>query len=224
LNGEDKMAKQLGFGCMKLPLLDKDDQTSFDTETSNKLVDTFLERGFTYFDTAYTYHEFKSGGAVRETLVKRHNRAEFALATKLLPRMLKSVEDQERIFNEQLENCGVEFFDYFLLHNIGVSAYEQACRYDTFGFALKKKEEGKIKNLGISFHDTSELLDEILTAHPELDFVQLQINYIDWENPGIQSRRCYEVARKHNKSIVVMEPCKGGNLALVPEKANGLMK
>jgi len=207
---------------MRLPLLDKDDQTSFDTETSNKLVDTFLERGFTYFDTAYTYHEFKSEKAVRETLVKRHNRDEFALATKLPPRMLKSVEDQERIFNEQLKNCGVEFFDYFLLHNIGVSAYER--RYDTFGFALKKKDEGKIKNLSISFHDTPELLDEILTAHPELDFVQLQINYIDWENPGIQSRRCYEVARKHNKPIVVMEPCKGGNLALVPEKAEGLMK
>ena len=218
------MAKRLGFGCMRLPLLDKGDQTSFDTETLNKLVDTFLERGFTYFDTAYTYHGFKSEEAVREALVKRHNRDEFALATKLPPRMLKSADDQERIFNEQLENCGVEFFDYFLLHNIGVSAYEQACKFDTFGFALKKKEEGKIKNLGMSFHDTPELLDEILTAHPELDFVQLQINYIDWENPGIQSRRCYEVARKHNKPIVVMEPCKGGNLALVPEKAEELMK
>ncbi len=218
------MTKRLGFGCMRLPLLDKDDQTSFDTETFNKLVDTFLERGFTYFDTAYTYHGFKSEGTVREALVKRHNRDEFSLATKLPPRMLKSVEDQERIFNEQLENCGVEFFDYFLLHNIGVSAYQQACKYDTFGFALKKKEEGKIKNFGISFHDTPELLDEILTAHPELDFVQLQINYVDWENPGIQSRKCYEVARKHNKPIVVMEPCKGGNLALVPEKAEELMK
>ena len=105
-----------------------------------------------------------------------------------------------------------------------MSAYQQACKYDTFGFALKKKEEGKIKNFGISFHDTPELLDEILTAHPQLDFVQLQINYIDWENPGIQSRRCYEVARKHSKLIVVMEPCKGGNLALVPEKAEELMK
>lgn len=218
------MAKRLGFGCMRLPLMDKDDQTSFDTETLNKLMDTFLERGFTYFDTAYTYHGFKGEEAIREALVKRHNRDEFTLVTKLPPRMLKSVEDQERIFDEQLENCGVEFFDYYLLHNIGVSAYQQACKYDTFGFALRKKEEGKIKNFGISFHDTPELLDEILTAHPELDFVQLQINYIDWENPGIQSRRCYEVARKHNKPIVVMESCKGGNLALVPEEAEELMK
>ena len=218
------MAKRLGFGCMRLPLLDKDDQTSFDTEALNKLVDTFLEKGFTYFDTAYTYHGFKSEEAIREALVKRHNRDEFTLATKLPPRMLKSVDDQERIFNEQLENCGVEFFDYYLLHNIGVSAYEQACKFDTFGFALKKKEEGNIKNVGMSFHDTPELLDEILTAHPELDFVQLQINYIDWENPGIQSRRCHEVARKHNKPIVVMEPIKGGNLASVPKKAKELMK
>ena len=209
---------------MRLPLLDQDDQTSFDTETLNKMVDTFLERGFTYFDTAYTYHGFKSEDAIREALVKRYNRDEFTLATKLPPRVLNAVEDQERIFNEQLEKCGVEFFDYYLLHNIGVSAYQQACKYDTFGFALNKKKEAKIKNLGMSFHDTPELLEEILTAHPELDFVQLQLNYIDWENPGIQSRRCYEVARKHNKPIVVMEPCKGGNLVLVPEKAEELMK
>ncbi len=132
--------------------------------------------------------------------------------------MLKAVEDQDRIFNEQLENCGVEFFDYYLLHNIGMSAYEQACKYDTFGFALKKKEEGKIKNLCMSFHDTPELLDEILTAHPELDFVQLQINYIDWENPGIQSRRCHEVARKHNMPVVVMEPAREEILPLFLKK------
>ncbi|NLI92374.1 MAG: aldo/keto reductase [Peptococcaceae bacterium] len=218
------MQKKLGFGCMRLPLLDKNDQTSFDTETLNKMVDTFLERGFTYFDTAYVYHSSKSEVAMREALVKRHRRDEFAFATKLPPRVLKAAEDQERIFNEQLEKCGVEFFDYYLIHNLGVSAYRQACKYDTFGFALNKKKEGKIKNLGISFHDTPELLDEILTAHPELDFVQLQINYIDWENPGIQSRRCYEAARKHHMPIIVMEPCKGGNLAEVPEKAEELMK
>lgn len=218
------MVKKLGFGCMRLPLLDKDDQTSFATETLNRMVDTFLARGFTYFDTAYTYHGFKSEDAIREALVKRHNRDEFTLATKLPPRILKAVGDQENIFNEQLAKCGVAFFDYYLIHNIGVSAYRQACKYDTFGFALNKKKEGKIKNLGMSFHDTPELLDEVLAAHPELDFVQLQLNYIDWENPGIQSGRCHEVARKHNKPVIVMEPCKGGNLALVPEKAEKLMK
>ncbi|KAA0890381.1 aldo/keto reductase [Oryzomonas rubra] len=218
------MIKKLGFGCMRLPLLNRDDQASVDRETFNRLVDTFLEKGFNYFDTALSYHGFKSEAFVREALVKRHRRDEFLLATKLPPRMLKDKEDHERIFSEQLEKCGVEFFDYYLLHNIGVSAYQLACRYDSFGFVQRKKQEGRIGKVGISFHDTPELLDEILTAHPELDFVQLQINYIDWENPGIQSRRCYEVARKHRMPIIVMEPCKGGNLAVVPAPAEELMK
>lgn len=218
------MAKKLGFGCMRLPLLNKEDQTSFDTETLNKMVDTFIERGFTYFDTAYVYHNYKSEEAIREALVKRHKRDEFTLATKLLPRMLKEKDDQERIFNDQLKKCGVDFFDYYLVHNIGVSSYKQACEFDTFGFVLNKKKEGQIRKIGMSFHDTPELLDEVLTTHPELDFVQLQINYIDWENPSIQSKRCYEVARKHNMPIVVMEPCKGGSLAVVPEEAEKLMK
>ena len=190
-------------------------------ETLNKLVVAFLGKGFSYFDTARAYHGFRSEEFVRETLVKRHTRGEFTLATKLPPRVLKAEGDQERIFNEQLERCGVGFFDYYLLHNIGVSAYQQACQHDTFGFVQRKKRKGKIKNVGMSFHDTPELLDEILTAHPELDFVELQI---DWENPGIQSRRCHEVARKHGLPIVVMEPCKGGNLAQVPAKAEELMK
>lgn len=218
------MDKKFGFGCMRLPLQNKDDQTSFDTETFNKMVDTFLEKGFTYFDTAYVYHAYRSEDAVRESLVKRHRRDEFELATKLPMRDLRSAEDMERIFNEQLRKCGVDYFDYYLLHNIGVNAYKKACEFDSFGFGQRKKKEGKIKNFGMSFHDTPELLDEILAAHPELDFVQLQINYIDWDNPGIQSGRCYKVARKHGKPIIVMEPIKGGNLALVPEKAERLMK
>ncbi|MDT8716952.1 aldo/keto reductase [Clostridium sp. 19966] len=216
--------KKLGFGCMRLPILDKQDQTSFDTETLNKMVDAFLERGFTYFDTAYTYHASKSEDAVREALVKRHNRDEFTLATKLPPRVLKEYGDQERIFDDQLKKCGVDFFDYYLVHSISRGSYEKACKFDTFKFLQSKKDEGIIKKLGMSFHDSPELLDEILNDHPELDFVQLQINYIDWDNPSIQSRRCYEVARKYNKPIVVMEPCKGGNLAIVPEAAEKLMK
>jgi predicted aldo/keto reductase-like oxidoreductase len=118
----------------------------------------------------------------------------------------------------------VEIFDYYLIHNLGENSYRQACKYDTFGCTLNKKKEGRIKQLGFSFHATPELLDEILTAHPEVDFVQLQINYIDWENPGIQSRKCYEVARKHHVPVIVMEPCKGGNLAQVPARAEALMK
>lgn len=217
------MDKKLGFGCMRLPLLDPNDQASFDTEAFNQLVDTFLERGFTYFDTAYVYHGYHSEEAVREALVKRHPRDKFELATKLPMRDFQTAEDMERIFSEQLAKCGVDYFDYYLLHNIGVTAYEKACRFDSFGFGLRKKQKGKIKNFGFSFHDTPELLDEILYAHPEVDFVQLQINYIDWENPGIQSRSCFEVAGKHGKPIIVMEPCKGGNLAKIPEQAEKLM-
>lgn len=218
------MAKKLGFGFMRLPLLDPDDQTSFDYETLNQLVDVFLQRGFTYFDTALTYHEGKSEEAIRKALVERYPRDAFTIATKLPPRALKRAEDQEEIFNGQLERCGVAYFDYYLIHNLGVTAYQQARQFGTFDFVQRKKKEGKIKNAGMSFHDSPELLEEILTAHPELDFVQLQINYLDWENPGIQSRRCYEVARRHNMPVIVMEPCKGGNLVVVPPEAEKLMK
>lgn len=216
--------KKLGFGFMRLPLKNQDDPESIDFETLNHMVDTFLARGFTYFDTAYMYHASKSEIALREALVKRHKRDSFTVATKLPTMFLKTKEDQVRIFNEQLTKCGVDYFDYYLLHNLGISNYRTAQRLDSFAFALEKKKEGKIKKLGFSFHDRAELLDEILTTHPEAEFVQLQINYLDWENESIQSRKCYEVARKHNKPVVVMEPVKGGALAKVPEKAEQLFK
>lgn len=217
-------AKKLGFGLMRLPLKDKEDQSSIDMDQLNKMVDTFIEEGFTYFDTAYMYHLFKSEEAAREALVKRHKRDSFTLATKLPTMFLKSKEDQEKIFNEQLTKCGVEYFDYYLLHNLGVSHYEIAKRFNSFEFISEKKREGKVKKIGFSFHDSADLLDEILTAHPEVDFVQLQINYIDWDNDSIQSRKCYETARKHNKPVIVMEPVKGGNLANVPKKVEEFFK
>lgn len=216
--------KKLGFGLMRLPIMDKDNGGSIDLELVNKMVDTFLERGFTYFDTAYMYHMGKSEIALREALVKRHKRDTFTVATKLPTMLLKAEGDQERIFDEQLEKCGVDYFDYYLLHNLGVSHYKIVKRFDSFAFIQKKKEEGKIKNIGFSYHDNADLLDEILTAHPEVDFVQLQINYIDWDNESIQSRKCYEVARKHNKPVIAMEPIKGGTLANVPTEAEKLFK
>jgi predicted aldo/keto reductase-like oxidoreductase len=216
--------KKLGFGCMRLPLLNKDDQTSVDTEQFNRMVDTFLERGFTYFDTAYMYHNFMSENALREALVKRHPRESFTVATKMPVMFLKSKEDLENIFNEQLKKVGVDYFDYYLLHNLGVSHYAIAKEFDAFSFIQKKKEEGKIKQIGFSFHDTADLLDEILTAHPEVDFVQLQLNYLDWNNKSIQSGKCYEIAQKHNKKVIVMEPVKGGSLAQVPPEAEKLFK
>ena len=216
--------QKLGFGFMRLPLKDQNNLSSIDISLVKNMVDTFLERGFNYFDTAYMYHMGMSEAAVKEALVQRHKREEFVLTTKLPTMFLKTEEDQERIFNEQLEKCGVDYFDNYLLHNLGVTNYATATRLNSFAFVAKKKQEGKIKKMGFSFHDRADLLDRILTEHPEVDFVQLQINYLDWENESIQSRKCYEVARKHNKPVIAMEPVKGGNLAQVPEKAAGILK
>ncbi len=223
-DGAKMEQKKLGFGFMRLPVTDLEDPTSFDMEMINQMVDTFLERGFTYFDTAYMYHNFKSEIALREALVKRHDRNSFTVASKLPTMFLKTKEDQERIFREQLEKCGVEYFDYYLIHNLGVSHYEIAEKMGSFAFVQSKKEEGKVKQIGFSFHDKADLLDEILTKHPEVDFVQLQINYMDWDNESIQSAKCYEVATKHGKPVIVMEPVKGGTLAMVPEKVESILK
>ncbi len=215
--------KKLGFGFMRLPVKNND-PASIDAEMVNEMVDTFLARGFTYFDTAYMYHMNKSELALREALVKRHKRDSFTLATKLPTMFLKTKEDQERIFHEQLEKCGVDYFDYYLLHNLEVTNYATAQKLDSFAFVEQKKREGRIRRMGFSFHDNADLLAEILTAHPEVDFVQLQINYLDWDDESIQSRKCYETARKHHKPIIVMEPVKGGMLAEVPEEAAQLFK
>lgn len=209
---------------MRLPLTDPEDFTTVDVQQVERMVDTFLERGFTYFDTAYMYHEFLSESIVREALVKRHARDRFTLATKLPTMFLKEQGDQERIFDEQLEKCGVEHFDFYLLHNLNVFNYKTVQRFDSFGFIARKKAEGKIRHIGFSFHDSAALLDEILTAHPETEFVQLQINYLDWDNESIQSRKCYEMAQRHGKRVVVMEPVKGGALARVPESVERLFR
>jgi len=216
--------KKLGFGLMRLPLSDPEKSSSIDLEALKQMVDTFLDKGFTYFDTAYMYHDFKSEIAIREALVKRHPREAYKLASKLPVVYLKTKEDRERIFNEQLEKCGVDYFDYYLLHNLSISHYEIAKDLECFEFVLQKKREGKIGQIGFSFHDHAGLLEDILSAHPEVDFVQLQINYLDWEHEGIQSRKCYETARRHNKPVIVMEPVKGGVLAKIPEAAERLFK
>ncbi len=216
--------KKLGFGMMRLPVTDPDDRSKIDHEQVCQMVDTFLERGFTYFDTAYMYHDYNSENAVREALVKRHPRDSFTIATKMPTMFLKKQEDLERIFQEQMTKLGVDYFDYYLLHCLDKDNYPNSEKFDTFAFCRQKKEEGVIKNLGFSFHDTADYLDEILTAHPYVDFVQLQINYLDWESPVVQSRKCYEVCVKHGKKVVVMEPVKGGTLAKVPEEGEALMK
>ena len=216
--------KKLGFGCMRMPILKDDDQTSFNYEKIEALFDMFLENGFTYFDTAHTYHGYKAEEAVGKALVARHKRDSFQIATKMPMRDVNSYEDMEKKFDEQLASLQTDYIDFYLLHNLGSVTYRKAEEIRGFEFGFKKKAEGKIKNFGFSFHDTPELLEEILTKNPDVDFVQLQINYLDWENPNIQARRCYEVAVKHNKKVIVMEPIKGGTLANVPEEAEKMMK
>lgn len=209
--------KKLGFGLMRLPLLDGNDDSKIDIELTKKMVDTFLERGFTYFDTAWMYCGFQSENATKEALVDRHPRDSFTLATKLHAGFINSMEDRDRIFNEQRAKTGVDFFDYYLLHDIGMHHYEIYKKYDCFNWIVEKKKQGLVKHIGFSFHDNAELLDKVLTEHPEMEFVQLQINYLDWDSEGVQSRKCYEVAKKHGKPVIVMEPVKGGTLAKVPE-------
>lgn len=218
------MTKNLGFGCMRLPLLDDKDQTSIDIVQAKAMVDLFLQRGFTYFDTAYMYHDYQSERAVKEILVDRYPRDAYTITTKLPVMQLKKEEDQERIFQEQLAKLGVDYVDYYLLHNLGEEHYKIAQRFDSFAFIKRKQKEGKIRHIGFSYHDHAELLDEILTQHPEVEVVQIQLNYLDYDNLSIQSRKCLEVIQKHQKHVIVMEPVKGGALANVPDEASTLFK
>lgn len=216
--------KKLGFGLMRLPSLDPNDSSKIDVEQTKRMVDTFIERGFTYFDTAWMYCKFRSEHVAKEALVDRYPRDSYTLATKLHAAFLKCEEDKERIFNEQLAKTGVDYFDYYLIHDIESTNYDTYNKYDCFNWIQEKKRAGLVRRVGFSFHDTAEFLDRVLTEHPEMEFVQLQINYLDWESEKVQSRKCYEVARKHGKPIIIMEPVKGGKLANVPEAAKNLLK
>lgn len=216
--------KRLGFGAMRLPLKDLNDKTSIDQDTFNQMVDIFMAAGFTYFDTAYLYHDEMSEQALKKALVDRYPRESFVLADKMPTIIVKSSEDYEKYFANQLERTGAGYFDYYLMHNMGKDRYSKTMELGGFEFAMKKKAEGKIKQFGFSFHDDAETLEHILAAHPEVDFVQLQINYLDWDNDVIQSRKCYETAVRYGKPVVVMEPVKGGMLANLPESASALFK
>lgn len=217
-------AKKLGFGLMRLPSLDPNDPSKIDIETTKKMVDTFIERGFTYFDTAWMYCGFNSENATKEVLVDRYPRDSYTLATKLHAGFIKTKEDRDKIFNEQLRKTGVTYFDYYLIHDVGVEHYEIFNKLDCFTWIQDKKKQGLVKHIGFSFHDNAEFLDKVLTDHPEMEFVQLQINYLDWESEGVQSRKCYEVAVKHGVPVIVMEPVKGGTLAQVPDAVKALFQ
>lgn len=216
--------KKLGFGLMRLPL-NSEDPTDINQDELNEMIDLFLDKGFTYFDTSYVYHNGESERAIRRALVERHDRNTYTLASKFPTFNMPKAEDVENIFQEQLDKCGVDYFDYYLLHNLNRLLYEiEVEKIHLFDYMKKWKEEGKIKHIGFSYHDDAKTLDKILNDHPEVEFVQIIINYYDWDEPYIQAKACYDVIRKHGCDVVVMEPVKGGMLAQVPENAFNMMK
>ncbi|MFI3227699.1 MAG: aldo/keto reductase [Clostridia bacterium] len=207
-----KEIKKLGFGLMRLPTIDGE----VDIEQSKQMVDTFIENGFTYFDTAYIYMNEKTEYAAKEVLFDRYPRESFQFATKLSGWIGQTAEEAQSMFFKSLERTGAGYFDFYLLHSINKARIKLYEERGLWKFILEQKQQGKIKNIGFSFHDSADILDELLTAHPEVDFLQLQINYADWEDLIVQSRKCYEVATKHNKPVIVMEPVRGGALATPP--------
>lgn len=211
--------KKLGFGLMRLPKRGEE----IDIEQTKEMVDMFLESGFTYFDTAWAYSG--SEDAIRQALVERYPRESFKLATKNAAWInCKTREDAINQFETSLKQTGAGYFDYYLLHNLGEHRTHFFEDFDLWNWAFEMKKQGKIKHVGFSFHSTPEELEEILEKHPEAEFVQLQINYADWEEPAIQSRACYEIARKHGKPVIIMEPVKGGMLANPPETVANVLK
>lgn len=215
--------KKLGFGFMRLPLIDGDFE-NVDKETLCRMVDHFIGKGFCYFDTAWFYHNGQSEAAVRECLVSRYPRSAFLLADKMPLVLIHKEEELAQYFETQLTRCGVAYFDYYLVHDMGGDRMETAERVRVFDFLKEKKAEGLVKQIGFSFHDTADVLDGLLTEHPEVDFVQIQLNYLDWESEVIQSRKCCETAKRHGKPVIVMEPVKGGTLAGLPAEAETLLK
>ena len=219
------MAKgNLGFGWMRLPLK-SGDTGDIDHELVKKMVDEYMTAGFNYFDTSFVYHDGKSENAIKECLVKRKPRDSFLLASKLPTFIIKEEQQVVDIFQQQLENCGVDYFDYFLLHNLNLIRYEgevKSCRM--FEHLQEWKREGKIRHIAFSFHDSADVLDKILSEHPEVEAVQIVVNYFDWEASFIQARKCYETIRKHGRQVLIMEPVKGGLLAKAPEEAEKLLK
>lgn len=210
--------KKLGFGLMRLPLTNPKDEGAVDIEELSRMVDMFLERGFTYFDTAWMYNAFNSEKSIKKALVERYPREAYTLATKLHSGFIETKEDCDKVFNRQLENTGVGYFDYYLIHDVNSFSCEVYDRLDVWSWLADKKKDGLVRHTGFSFHDTPQLLEKVLAAHPEMEFVQLQLNYLDYESQAVRSRECYEIACKYNKPVVVMEPVKGGTLVNVPEE------
>ena len=215
--------KKLGFGLMRMPLTDPNNQAAVDEEQLKQMIDLFISGGFTYFDTALMYNGGASEAVAKTCLVDRYPRESFRLATKLHAAFFRDRDDLDRVFEGQLQKTGAGYFDYYLLHGVEGMVLPKFEECGCFEWLLEKKRQGLVRHAGFSFHDSAELLDDILTRHPEMEFVQLQINYLDWESEWIQSRKNYETAVKHGKKVIVMEPVKGGTLANVPEEVKTLL-
>lgn len=216
----ERIKKNFGFGCMRLPMKDG----KVDIEQTNRMVDVFLESGFNYFDTAHGYLDGKSELALRECLTSRYPRDGYILTDKLTNSFFQKQEDIRPFFESQLEACGVDYFDIYLMHAQSADIFAHFKKCHAYETALELKKEGKIRHFGISFHDTAQVLEQILTEYPQIEVVQIQFNYLDYDDPAVQSREVYEVCRKFGKPVIVMEPVKGGSLVNLPEKAATILE
>ena len=215
----DLIQKNFGFGYMRLPMNGEE----VDIPQTKKMVDTFLANGFNYFDTAHGYINGKSELAIKECLSSRYPRDSYILTNKLSANYFEKEEDIRPLFQQQLVACGVEYFDFYLMHALSAARMAQYEGARAFEIAQELKQEGKIRHVGMSFHDSAEVLDQILTKHPEIEVVQIQFNYVDFEDDKVESRKCYEVCRKHGKPVIIMEPVKGGSLVNLPPAAQKIL-
>ena len=213
-----EVKKNFGFGCMRLPMLGEE----VDYEETKKMVDFFLNAGFNYFDTAHGYLNGKSEIALRECLTSRHPRESYILTNKLSGHFVTKTEDIRPLFQQQLEACGVSYFDFYLMHAQDKNSFHRYKELKAYEVSLELLAEGKIKHFGISFHDQAHVLEQILTEYPQIEVVQIQLNYVDFEDASVQSRKCLEVCRKHGKPAIVMEPVKGGSLVNLPAEAKAV--
>ena len=219
----DEIKKNFGFGCMRLPMKNVGENKEVDYDEFSEMIDAFMEAGFNYFDTAHGYLGGKSETALRDCLVKRYPRDSYILTNKLSSPFFKTEEEIRPLFESQLEACGVDYFDFYLMHAQERGNFEKYKQCRAYEIAFELKREGKIRHVGLSFHDTSDVLDKILTTYPEVEAVQIQFNYADYEDASVESRKCLEVCRKHGKPAIVMEPVKGGSLVNLPDEAKAVL-
>lgn len=210
---------KMGFGCMRLPLLDEDDQQSIDIEQFKQMVDVFMDAGNTYFDTAFIYHDGASETALGEALVSRYPRDSFTVATKCLAWAMPDAASAKNCLDVSLERMGLDYVDYYLLHNVGGARTAKFDEYGMWEWAQEQKAAGKIRFVGLSMHDDAACLEKLLIAHPEMDFVQLQVNYLDWDDPHNEAAKLMDVAARYDKPVIIMEPARGGRLCNLPEPA-----